>query len=170
MADWDELVERHSRLVFGVAFRIVGRIHDAEDVAQETFCEAFGLAARGGVTDWRGVLSRIATFRAIDAVRRRRSHGQLDERQTASGPEPAAQFEARELAEQLQNALPKLPRQVAAVFALTYFEQLSRDEVATALRMTPQAVSVSLFKARKHLERILRLHPDTKEVCRESPS
>ena len=80
-------MDGHARLVYGVAYRLVGRTHDAEDVAQETFREAFELAAAGRVTDWRGCLCRIATFRAIDLVRRRRKFGPLDDRR----PSPLAE-------------------------------------------------------------------------------
>jgi RNA polymerase sigma-70 factor (ECF subfamily) len=170
MPEWVQLVDRHARLVYGVAYRIVGRIHDAEDVSQETFREAFELSTSGRVTDWRGCLCRIATFRAIDVVRRRRKFGLLDDQQASPAPEPAAEFEARELGERLQAALVELPPQAAAVFALTYFEQLSRDDVAAALEMTPGAVSVALFKARKQLQQILLVDPNRKEVCHESES
>jgi len=170
MSEWDELVDCHSRLVFGLAYRILGQKQDAEDVSQETFCEAFALAARGGVNDWRGVLSRIATFRAIDVLRRRRPHVTLGEQHSSRNSEPGAELEARELAAQLQQALPQLPRQVAAVFALTYFEQMSREDVAAALRMKPQAVSVSLFKARKQLQRLLQVGRHKSEVYHESES
>jgi RNA polymerase sigma-70 factor (ECF subfamily) len=122
------------------------------------------------VTDWRGCLCRIATFRAIDVVRRRRRFEPVDEHQASLAPEPAAEFEARELGERLQAALVELPRQAAAVFSLTYFEQLSRDEIAMALEMTAGAVSVALFKARKQLQQILLVDPRRNEVCHESES
>src|ERR1700734_1358865 len=35
------LVERHSRFLFRVAFRITGNVSDAEDVVQEAFLRAF---------------------------------------------------------------------------------------------------------------------------------
>jgi RNA polymerase sigma factor (sigma-70 family) len=122
------------------------------------------------VTDWRGCLCRIATFRAIDVVRRRRKFGPLDDQQASPAPEPAAEFEARELGERLQASLVELPRQAAAVFAMTYFGQLSRDEIAAALEMTPGAVSVALFKARKQLQQLLLVDPDRNELCHESES
>jgi RNA polymerase sigma-70 factor (ECF subfamily) len=170
MSEWDEVVDAHARIVFGLAWRIVGRVHDAEDVAQETFREAFELANRGKVTDWRGCLCRIATFRAIDFVRRRKKHSSLDGQQASPMPEPSAEVEARELSDRLQAALPELPRQAAAVFVLTYFEQRSRDEIATTLGMMPQAVSVALFKARKQLQEILLIDPNRNEVCHETES
>ena len=91
MPEWVQLVDCHARLVYGVAYRIVGQVHDAEDVVQETFREAFELSTSGRVTDWRGCLCRIATFRAIDVVRRRRKFGPLDEQQASPAPEPPAE-------------------------------------------------------------------------------
>jgi RNA polymerase sigma-70 factor (ECF subfamily) len=170
MSEWDEVVDAHARVVFGLAWRIVGRVHDAEDVAQETFREAFELASRGKVTDWRGCLCRIATFRGIDVVRRRRDFSPLDAQHASAGPAPAAEAEARELSERLHAALAELPRQAAAVFVLTYFEQRSRDEVAATLGMSPQAVSVALFKARQQLQEILLGEQNRNEVCHESES
>ncbi|HLJ11750.1 MAG TPA: sigma-70 family RNA polymerase sigma factor [Planctomycetaceae bacterium] len=172
MPEWDEIVDRHARLVFGVAYRILGSVHDAEDIAQDAFRETFELARRGKVTDWRGCLCRIAAFRAIDAVRRRRKFSQLDLQQASPALNPAAEIEARELGERLRSSLPLLPRQAAVVFTMMFFEQLSRQEVAAALGMTPQAVSVALFKARKRLQEILQVDPDRvdqqNEVCHES--
>jgi len=170
MPEWDELVDRHARLVFGVAYRITGSVHDAEDVAQDAFREAFEQAPRGRVTDWGGFLRRVAAFRAIDVVRRRRSEP-LDPSQHCLRPGPVAECEARELAERVRGAFGNLPRQAATVFALTFFEQLSRDEVAAMLSITPQAVSVALFHARRRLETVLFHKPQKDEgLCHESKS
>jgi RNA polymerase sigma-70 factor (ECF subfamily) len=170
MPEWDELVDRHARLVFGVAYRITGSVHDAEDVAQDAFREAFEQTSRGRVTDWGGFLRRVAAFRAIDVVRRRRSEP-LDPWQPSLRPGPVAECEARELAERVRRALGELPRQAATVFALTFFEQLPRAEVAAILSITPQAVSVALFHARRRLEEILFHKPSIDEsICHERES
>lgn len=170
MPEWDELVDQHARFVFGVAFRITGSIHDAEDVAQETFREVFELADRRKVTDWRGFLRRLATFRAIDSVRRRRSQS-LSKEHVSPLAGPVDECAARELAARVPAALGELPPQPAAVFSLTYFEQLSRDEIATTLAMTPEAVSAALFKARRRMEEILfPRSPKQKELSHEHRS
>ena len=168
MPDWKELVDEHARLVYGVAYRIVGRVQDAEDVSQETFRETFELSNSGRVTDWRGCLCRIATFRAIDLVRRRRKLEPLADTHPSRVDEPIAELEARELTESLQEALGNLPRQIAAVFSLMYFEQLSRQEAAQALEMTPEAVSVALCKARQQLQALLLPQTLKNEVCHGS--
>src|SRR5512132_6027 len=67
-----ELVERHSRAVFRVAYRITGRVEDAEDVVQETFLKAYRqldrFEARANLRTW---LHRIATNCAVDLLRAR---------------------------------------------------------------------------------------------------
>ncbi len=58
---------------------------------------------------------------------------------------------ANELANWLRAAIGRLPDQQAAIFALTYFEQFSREEVAASLDITPDSVSTALYKARQRL-------------------
>src|SRR6185295_224231 len=76
------LVERHSRAVFRLAFRITGNESDAEDVVQEAFLRAWRqlhrYEARAGFGTW---MYRIASNYALDLVRarRRRSSEELVE-------------------------------------------------------------------------------------------
>jgi len=58
---------------------------------------------------------------------------------------------ADELATWLRGEIRMLPDRQAAIFSLAYFEQLSRNEIATALEVTPETVSTALYKARKKL-------------------
>ena len=66
------LVERHSRNVFRLAFRMTGNEEDADDVVQETFLKAYrslpGFAGRSQFSTW---LHRIAANCALDLMRRR---------------------------------------------------------------------------------------------------
>src|SRR4029079_10375460 len=77
------LVERHSRAVFRVAYRITGNEADAEDVVQDTFIRAYTelkkFEARSGFGTW---LHRIAANCAIDVIRRRPRHVVTDEDET----------------------------------------------------------------------------------------
>src|SRR5215813_2003028 len=67
------LVERHSRALFRLAFRMTGNESDAEDVVQETFLRAYRQLGkfdeRASFGTW---LYRIATNCALDLVRSRK--------------------------------------------------------------------------------------------------
>lgn len=148
---WEQIVERHGKRVFRVALRILGCVEDAEDVAQEVFVEAYRLHRAGPVQTWAGLLVRLAVLRAMDQWRKRRAHGELRDNDRVSNVEPFAEVAARELADWLRMALTRLPDQQAAIFAMTHFEHMERDEVAQALGISAAGVSSALYKARQRL-------------------
>src|SRR5436190_22699029 len=72
------LVERHSRALFRLAFRMTGNEQDAEDLVQETFLRAYKQLAnfdsRSAFGTW---LYRIATNCSLDLLRRRKIRGEV---------------------------------------------------------------------------------------------
>src|SRR6185312_9257203 len=68
------LVERHSRSVFRLAFRMTGNEHDAEDVVQDSFLRAYRqlgrFESRAHFGTW---LHRIVANCSVDLLRSRRS-------------------------------------------------------------------------------------------------
>jgi DNA-directed RNA polymerase specialized sigma24 family protein len=86
--DWPNIVERHAERVFRIAYRILGSVHDAEDVSQLVFIEAKNLQESRPIQSWSGLFARLATTRAIDLLRRRRKSIEIDETQYISNLEP----------------------------------------------------------------------------------
>jgi RNA polymerase sigma-70 factor, ECF subfamily len=149
--DWDRIVELHAKRVFGVAFRVLGSVHDAEDVSQDVFTEALRTHKRGPVQSWAALLVRLATLRSIDRLRRNRTSTELRDGDKMSIVEPFEEVAAAELANWLRSAIAQLPDRQATIFAMFHFELLTRDEISTALGISPEAVSTSLHKARQRL-------------------
>ena len=115
------------------------------------FADAYRLQKTGPVQSWTGLLVRLATRRAIDRLRRTRPAKELHDHDHVSTVEPFEEASARELAQWLRAAIARLPGQQATVFVMVYFEQLSRDDVATNLGISAEAVSTALYKARQRL-------------------
>ncbi|MEX2288572.1 MAG: sigma-70 family RNA polymerase sigma factor [Planctomycetaceae bacterium] len=154
--DWNGIVREHGRTVFGAAWRILGHAADAEDVVQEVFLEAQQLENSRPVDQWQSLLRRMATFRALDKLRRRKHSAPLDGLSvTAKEHAPEAIAVANELETRLRQAIAQLPSREAAVFCLRYFEESRYDEIARSLQISPAAAATALHKAREKLKTLL---------------
>ena len=136
-----ELYDRHARLVFSLALRILGDRADAEDVVQEVFTQVWGQAARydparGAVAAWMLMLARS---RAIDRLRARKSRPEAagDTRMVENMPDGAApqdlQLLSTEQVTRLKSALNELPAAQREALELSYYEGLSHAEIAERL-------------------------------------
>ncbi|GHF29193.1 RNA polymerase sigma factor SigJ [Streptomyces fumanus] len=70
-----EVFEAHRPLLLGVAYRMLGRSADAEDVVQEAWLRWSG-ADRDGVREPRGYLVRVTTRLAVDRLRQIKARGE----------------------------------------------------------------------------------------------
>ena len=171
--DWEAVVSQHVAVVRRTVYRLVGNHADAWDCIQETFLEAVKIDRREPVRNWPALLRHLATARALDLLRvrcrqRSRRSPDADPAQAISRePSPSGHAEANELADRLRAAVGQLPRRQAQVFCLTCFEQMSGEEVAERLGISPTATRMLLCRARRHLERLLESFSGaTKEVER----
>ena len=161
-----ELVERHSRAVFRVAYRVTGRVEDAEDVVQETFLKAYRqldrFEARANFRTW---LHRIATNCAVDLLRARPKREVAEEPETlerAPGtpvgemPPPERSLLGVQITERLTSAMTLLTEMERATFTLRHFEGLSIEEIAGMLGLKTGATKHSIFRAVRKVRRELR--------------
>lgn len=156
LPDWDRIVREHGPMAFETAWRILGHAADTEDAVQEALLEAFELRRAQPVNNWGGLLRRMVTFRALDALRRRRRTEPLGhDPPSGPGTQPDAVAEEQELAARLRAALARLPHRESEVFSLRFFGELSNAEIAEQLDIPAGAVGVALHKARSRLETLL---------------
>ena len=149
------LVERHSRSVYRLAYRLTGRPEDAEDVVQETFVRAYRqlrrFQSRSNFATW---LYRIGFNCAIDYVRARprRESAQSPEAleryaQPGAGPTADDLVYAGEVGRRLQAALAHLTSQERAAFLLRHYHGCSIEEIGLALDLNTNAAKHSIFRA-----------------------
>ena len=164
------LVERHSRSVFRLAYRMTGNEQDAEDVVQESFLRAFRqlgrFESRANFGTW---LYRIVSNCSVDLMRSKQArHDQvrgdsLDaaaELPAADSPGPERMAESAEIERRVQAALAALSPLERAAFTLRHYEGRSIEEISAALNLGTSAAKHSVFRAVKKLRVALApLHP-----------
>jgi RNA polymerase sigma-70 factor, ECF subfamily len=164
------LVERHSRSVFRLAFRMTGNEQDSEDVVQETFLRAYKqlhrYESRSSFATW---LYRIAANYSLDLVRRRKRHGEValgETRGDDDAPEVLNTIPSRDpgpdrlvfsgaVQERVAGALDELSAQERTAFVLRHFEGQSIEEISGALGLSANAAKHSIFRAVQKLRRAL---------------
>ena len=168
MTNWNEFVREHGPPTYRAAWRVLHHAQDCEDVLQEVFIEVHKLFARGEIAHPRTLLNRMVTFRAIDCLRKRRATGSIDSSAEDKSlqdeaSEPQQQTINQEETQRLRGIVADLPPRQAAVFCLAHFEELSHDEIASALEISKGAVAMSLHKARTKLRELFGAHKESKQ-------
>jgi RNA polymerase sigma-70 factor (ECF subfamily) len=161
------LVERHSRNVFRLAFRMTGNEHDAEDVVQETFLRAYRqldkYETRASFGTW---LFRIASNYSLDLLRSRkrredkRERGMAEQTDILEGmpslnPGPDRVAFSGQVQGHVQAALGELSDQERMAFVLRHFEGMSIVEIGNVLGTNTNATKHSIFRAVQKLRRSL---------------
>lgn len=129
------LVEREQTPVFRTCYRVLGRIADAEDVAQETFVIAYRsigtYRGEGSLGAW---LGRIATRQALRRLSQRRDAISIDAPAAAmassGGMDPLGQAIAAERSARIRSAVSALSEPYRETVALRFFAELSLAEIA----------------------------------------
>lgn len=150
------LVRRYQRFAIGVAYRITGESHVAEDLAQEAFIKAWtSLPDYRGESSFRGWLARIVTNTAIDHLRKNRPEVELQEWLPSRIDSPPAQVLREELQDRVRAAVLALPPAARAALVLREYEGLSYREIAGALDVPIGTVMSRLNYARARLREML---------------
>lgn len=157
------LVERHSRAIYRVAYRITGNAADADDVVQETFLRAYRAVAafdsRATFTTW---LHRIAINGALDLIdSRRRREGRIDAGEDLSlhasrDAAPDRVVLGGEMQRAIAEAMNQLTGNERTAFVLRHFEGMSLEEIGQVLGTRLNATKNTVFRAVRKLRQQLQ--------------
>jgi RNA polymerase sigma-70 factor (ECF subfamily) len=145
------LMRRHNQRVYRVARAVLKDEHEAEDVMQQAYINAYlhleQFEDRAQFSTW---LTRITVREAL--ARRRRSKPEdlvetLDDLH-AEQPDPEHQAYAGELGRVIEDAVDTLPEGYRVVFMMREVEGLSTTETAAALDLGEEAVKTRLHRAK----------------------
>jgi RNA polymerase sigma-70 factor (ECF subfamily) len=166
-----QLVERHQRRAFAIAFGLVRDENDAREIVQEAFLRVYkGLATFEGSSSFFTWLYRIVTNLAIDLMRKPgRKAAELDESRSVDdepdaplalisridGADPIDVVRRKEIAQRIQAALDALPPYHRAVILMREVEGMSYEEMAEAMDVSKGTIMSRLFHARQKMQRAL---------------
>ncbi|MFF1509711.1 RNA polymerase sigma-70 factor [Streptomyces sp. NPDC058326] len=157
-----ELFEEHRPMLLGVAYRMLGRAADAEDVVQEAWLR-WTAEDRAAVREPRAFLVRITTRLAIDRLRQAQARREAyvgpwlpEPVVTDFGPSAPDTAERALLADSVSLAvlvvLESLSPLERAVFVLREAFGFPYGDIATALDRSEAAVRQLAGRARRHVD------------------
>jgi RNA polymerase sigma-70 factor, ECF subfamily len=158
------LMRRYNERVYRAARAIVRVEHDAEDVMQQAYVNAFThLRQFNGSARFSTWLTRIAINESLARVRRQARYQSFDPDNSNVEPfmprramdDPERQAFTRELRSLLEWAIDALPDGMREVFVLREVEGLNTSEVADCLGVSDDVVKTRLSRARAALRRLL---------------
>ncbi|MFK8112751.1 MAG: RNA polymerase sigma factor [Rubripirellula sp.] len=135
--------------VWRIVYRLLNDPEEARECYQQAFLDGLRLDA-DSVQNWRAMMCRIATRRAMDQLRRRyRDRDKLQgiEHEPSLELPPEQQLEDAELRELVRSVLASLPPHQAEAFWLRHIEQLNQDEIAQQLGIRTGHVRVLVHRA-----------------------
>lgn len=165
------LVERHSRSLFRLAYRMSRNEEDAEEIVQDAFVRAHRklgqFESRANFKTW---LYRITVNCALDRLRkgktekehREMAHAPAEETEHSEwenrrheGPAPDRLLLSVELQEQIGRALGTLSAAERAAFVMRHWEGCRIEEIGRALRVRENAAKNTVFRAVQKLRQAL---------------
>jgi RNA polymerase sigma-70 factor (ECF subfamily) len=170
----EKIVERYENQVFTFGLRMCGHVQDAEDIAQETFLNAFRYLDRfREETKLRNWLFKIAARACIR--KRRKKKGEPDKEISLESfvhkngnhakyeipdwsDDPADNVLRSELKQVIDAAVLSLPTKYRLVFNLRDIEGFNTEETAEILGISVQSVKTRLHRARLFLREKISNH------------
>lgn len=139
---FEQLYERHARIVYALVLRILQQGSTAEEVVQDVFLQVWRNARhydeqRGPFIPW---LMTLARNRALDRLRLKSERQRRQEAQTEEFPPvvEAPQYEKnldeKRRAERVRALMASLHPQQKKAIELAFFEGLSHSEIAESLK------------------------------------
>ncbi len=161
------LFDRYQKLVYDVAYRMLGTHDDAEELVTEVFlrvwngCRSFRGQCR--VTTW---IYQITSNRCLDWIRSRRKRRSealedlvapesLADYQSGPADQPEQAYLKEEELQQLQEALGKLPAEDRLLVTLYHLQGHSYDEIHEITGIRHVNIKSKLFRARQRLKQHL---------------
>ena len=169
------LYERYRDPIFRFAYRLLGSVAAAEDVAHDCFLSLIKEpgrfdATRASLRTYLYAATRNLAAKRYNSFARETNLEGLNEEPVASDREPIRRVLDDELAGEVERAIASLPPLQREALVLFEYEDLSLAEIAQVVGADSGAVKARLFRAREtlrvRLDRYFRIGRETATVRR----
>lgn len=163
---YEELINRYSKSVFGIIYRMTGNHQDAEDIAQDVFITVYQKLYQFDDSKKFGPwIHKIAINTCISTLRKKKKvvtlnfdegyMKQYEQDNYSYHDDPELIFERSELKAEIESALLELPENYRLIIVLRYQMDLNNQEIAEIIGVSRENVEVKVHRARKALRRII---------------
>ncbi|GAA3281926.1 RNA polymerase sigma-70 factor [Dactylosporangium matsuzakiense] len=157
-------------MLFGLAYRMLGSVHDAEDVLQEAYLRWSG-QDRGDVAEPRRYLTRIVTRLALDTlhkqkVRRESYVGTWLPEPVSTDPSPFGAVDTSDLSIAVLHLMERLTPPQRAVYVLKTAFALPYQEIGQILERSAEDCRQLYHRAVAALDGKARFSADAGELAR----
>jgi RNA polymerase sigma-70 factor (sigma-E family) len=161
---FDRFVADSTNGLLRTAYLIVGDLHEAEDLVQETLFKVARRWPKVSRMDHPAAYARriLVNLALRGSPKRSRRRTELSEVRPSDPAAPAAPLDTHD---ELYAALAALPPRQRAVLVLRYFLDLPEAEVAAALRCSLGTVKSTASRGLARLEQTLRPINDTRSIA-----
>jgi RNA polymerase sigma-70 factor (family 1) len=151
---FSQLFHRYRDKIFAVAFKLTDSSTMAGEVVQEVFLKVWmrrdTLAGINDPESYLFIMARNCVFSSLKKIARRQAI-ESDWQSFASASENSTEnkLETDEYTELLRQAVEALPLQQKQVYILSHEEEMTRNEIAELLQISPETVKTHLSRAVK---------------------
>lgn len=157
------LVQKHQRLVYTLALRMLKNPEEAQEATQDTFVKMYqsisGFEGKSKFTTW---MYRVVYNECLARLRKTKRNLTWLEDVMENPDEPADFLDGLEILQReerstlIRKGIDMLNPSEAAVLTLFYLEEQPVKQIATITGSSESNVKVQLFRGRKHLEQNLK--------------
>jgi len=157
------LIEEYKNPIYNLAWRMTGNLHDAEDLAQETFIRAYQNLARYDVN------KKFFTWLYTIGINLIRNHLKKNSNpndplteinissasRTQENPTAEGNLLAEEKMIKLEKSLQKLPVDLREAIVLKFYQNLTFEEVSAITGDSLSAVKMRIYRGLETLKRLM---------------
>lgn len=158
---FDEIVRRHHKQVYNLAYNLTQNCEDARDISQEVFIKVYrSLKKIRKISAFNLWLKRVTLNACTDYLRQKPNEKIIEdtlyiEKYYSNGDIPDGLVETLELNLMISKAVNRLPKKQRKVFILRHYNDMPLREIASILNCSLGTVKAHLFRAKNRLRDIL---------------